>query len=55
MKGIYVVETIFDYCTQLVAFATREEAEKSAQKWTKKLDKQCWVAFYRFGQNFDCD
>lgn len=52
MEGIYVVETMFDYCTQLYAFATEKEAEMRAKELTKEIGRECWVEYYKFGEEF---
>lgn len=52
MKGIYVVETMCDYCEQLIAYATEEEAEKWSKEWSERTKKRSWVTYYEFGQEF---
>lgn len=55
MKGIYVVECMFDYCTQIAAFPTEAEAVRFAEKWREKTCCKVWVEFYKWGQEFSCD
>lgn len=53
MKGIWVVETTFDYGAQIAAYPTRQEAEKAAKIFSKKYNRECWAEYYKFGQIFD--
>lgn len=51
-KGFYVVEYMFDYCMQKIAFETEEEAKKYIKEKCSE-DEKYWVTFYRFGEEFE--
>ena len=56
---IYVVEQMYDYTSQIGWSTSKEIAETMAKKWTKKLNRRCWVKEYKTNKNnwceFDCD
>lgn len=58
MKGIYVVEAMFDYSCALSAHKTKEDAEAKIKEM-KKENPEWWsrhkpfITYYEFGQDFD--
>lgn len=53
---IYVVETIFDYCTQIGASLSKDTAERIAKECSKKKGpfgyKKYWVQEYEINDKF---
>lgn len=51
---IYVVETMYDYCTQMGFSTSKKKAEEKAKELERLIHRKTWVETYTTDKNDWC-